>query len=197
MVIVDVVYYTPSGPILLISMSKPEHALLSEIMTSKVITVDISERVEEALRLMVKFDVGSVIVVDKQKPVGIITERDVTRAALRGDSLLKLPARSLMSRPLQTVTPDMEIWRTFEVMLKLGARRLPVVENDKLVGIVTEKDLTRWVLRVFYEPNLPEEVRRLVSNPHIEALAGRSKCPSCGRYQDECICFRTQIASEE
>ena len=45
-----------------------------------------------------------------------------------------------MSRPLQTVTPDMEIWRTFEVMLKLGARRLPVVENDKLVGIVTEKD---------------------------------------------------------
>jgi CBS domain-containing protein len=178
-------------------MSKPEHALLSEIMTSKVITVDISERVEEALRLMVKFDVGSVIVVDKQKPVGIITERDVTRAALRGDSLLKLPARSLMSRPLQTATPDMEIWRTFEVMLKLGARRLPVVENDKLVGIVTEKDLTRWVLRVFYEPNLPEEVRGLVSNPHIEALAGRSKCPNCGRYQDECICVRTQIASEE
>jgi len=197
LVIVDVVYYTPSGPILLISMSKPEHALLSEIMTSKVITVDISERVEEALRLMVKFDVGSVIVVDKQKPVGIITERDVTRAALRGDSLLKLPARSLMSRPLQTVTPDMEIWRTFEVMLKLGARRLPVVENEKLVGIVTEKDLTRWVLRVFYEPNLPEEVRGLVSNPHIEGLAGRSKCPSCGRYQDECICVRTQIASEE
>jgi CBS domain-containing protein len=181
----------------MISMSKPEHALLSEIMTSKVITVDISERVEEALRLMVKFDVGSVIVVDKQKPVGIITERDVTRAALRGDSLLRLPARSLMSRPLQTATPDMEIWRTFEVMLKLGARRLPVVENDKLVGIVTEKDLTRWVLRVFYEPNLPEEVRGLVSNPHIEALAGRPKCPNCGRYQDECICVRTQIASEE
>jgi CBS domain-containing protein len=181
----------------MISMSKPEHALLSEIMTSKVITVDISERVEEALRLMVKFDVGSVIVVDKQKPVGIITERDVTRAALRGDSLLRLPARSLMSRPLQTATPDMEIWRTFEVMLKLGARRLPVVENDKLVGIVTEKDLTRWVLRVFYEPNLPEEVRGLVSNPHMEALAGRPRCPSCGRYQDECICVRTQIASEE
>ena len=181
----------------MISMSKPEHALLSEIMTSKVITVDISERVEEALRLMVKFDVGSVIVVDKQKPVGIITERDVTRAALRGDSLLRLPARSLMSRPLQTATPDMEIWRTFEVMLKLGARRLPVVENDKLVGIVTEKDLTRWVLRVFYEPNLPEEVRGLVSNPHIEALAGRPRCTSCGRYQDECICVRTQIASEE
>ena len=178
-------------------MSKPEHAFLSEIMTTKVVTVDISERVEEALRLMVKFDVGSIIVVDKQKPVGIITERDITRAALRGDSLLRLPARSLMSRPLQTTTPNMEIWRTFELMLKLGVRRLPVVDNDKLVGIVTEKDLTRWVLRIFYEPNLPEEVQGLINNPHIEALTGRTKCPSCGRYQDECICVRTQIASEE
>ena len=178
-------------------MSKPEHAFLSEIMTAKVVTVDISERVEEALRLMVKFDVGSIVVMDKQKPVGIITERDITRAALRGDSLLKLPARSLMSRPLQTTTPNMEIWRTFELMLRLGVRRLPVVDNDKLVGIVTEKDLTRWVLRIFYEPNLPEEVQGLIKNPRIEALTGRPKCPSCGRYQDECICVRTQIASEE
>lgn len=178
-------------------MSKPEHAFLSEIMTTKVVTVDISERVEEALRLMVKFDIGSIIVVDKQKPVGIITERDITRAALRGDSLLRLPARSLMSRPLQTTTPNMEIWRTFELMLKLGVRRLPVVDNDKLVGIITEKDLTRWVLRIFYEPNLPEEVQGLINNPRIEALTGRPRCPSCGRYQDECICVRTQIASEE
>jgi len=178
-------------------MSKPEHAFLSEIMTTKVVTVDISERVEEALRLMVKFDVGSIIVVDKQKPVGIITERDITRAALRGDSLLRLPVRSLMSRPLQTTTPNMEIWRTFELMLKLGVRRLPVVDNDKLVGIVTEKDLTRWVLRIFYEPNLPEEVQGLINNPRVEALTGRPRCPSCGRYQDECICVRTQIASEE
>jgi len=178
-------------------MGKPEDALLSEIMTTNVVTIDISERVEEALRLMVKFDVGSVIVTDKQKPVGIITERDITRAALRGDSLLKLPARSLMSRPLQTTTPNMEIWKTFEVMLKLGVRRLPVVENEKLVGIVTEKDLTRWVLRIFYEPNLPEEIRTLVRNPQIEALAGRPRCPNCGHYQDECICVRTQLASEE
>jgi len=181
----------------LVSMSKPERASLSEIMTTHVITIDISERVEEALRLMVKFDVGSVVVVDKEKPVGIVTERDVTRAALRGDSLLKLPVRSLMSRPLQTAEPKMEIWRTFEVMLKLGVRRLPIVENEKLVGIVTEKDLTRWVLRIFYEPNLPEEISGLINNPRMETFAGRPRCPNCGRYQDECICVRTQLAPEE
>jgi CBS domain-containing protein len=178
-------------------MIKPEHAVLSEIMTRKVVTLDISERVEEALRLMVKFDVGSVVVTDKDKPVGIITERDVTRAALRGDSLLRVPVRGLMSRPIQTVTPNTEIWRTFELMLKLGVRRLPVVDNDKTVGMVTEKDLTRWVLRVFYEPNLPAEIRSLVHNPKIEALSGRPRCPNCGHYQDECICVTTKLAGEE
>jgi len=181
----------------MILMNKPEHARLSEIMTSKVVTVDISERVEEALRLMVRYDVGSVVVMDKEKPVGIITERDITRAALRGDSMLRLPARSLMSRPLQTVPPDMEIWRTFELMLKLGVRRLPVVENGKLVGLVTEKDLTRWVLRIFYEPNMPAEIRSLVHNPKIEVLTGRPRCPSCGHYQDECICVNTELTSED
>jgi CBS domain-containing protein len=178
-------------------MKNEGHAFLSEIMTSKVVTVDISELVEEALRLMVKFDIGSVVVTDKDKPVGIITERDVTRAALRGDSLLRLPVRSLMSRPLQTGSPDMEIWLTFETMLRLGVRRLPIVEDGRLVGIVSEKDLTRWVLRVFYEPNLPPEIRALVKNPNVEALTGRPRCPNCRRYQDECICVRTTLADEE
>ncbi len=170
---------------------------LSEIMTTKVITVDISERVEEALRLMIKFDVGSVIVTDKQKPVGIITERDITRASLRGDSLLKIPVRGLMSKPVQSVGQDTEVWKAFETMLKLGVRRLPVVEDERLVGMVTEKDLTRWVLRLFYEPNLPEEIRALVQNPQIEALTGRPRCPNCGNYQDECVCVRTAVSPEE
>jgi len=133
-------------------------------MTQEVITVDVKGRVVEALRLMVKADVGSVIVTDNGRPVGIITERDVTRASIQGDQLLSLPVTSLMSGHIQTASPDTEIWRAFETMLKLGIRRLPIMKGDKLIGIVTEKDLTRWVLRVFYEPNIPEELRSLVEN---------------------------------
>lgn len=147
--------------------------------------------------MMIKFDVGSVVVTDKEKPVGIITERDITRAALRGDSMLRLPARSLMSRPLQEVSPDLEAWKAFELMLKVGARRLPITENGKLVGIVTEKDLTRWVLRIFYEPNMPREIQALIRSPKIEALPNRPRCPDCGHYKDECICVNTELAEEE
>ena len=91
----------------------------------------------------------------------------------------------------------MEVWRTFELLLKLGVRHLPVVENDKVVGIVTVKDLVRWVLRTLYEPNIPAEIRSLVHNPKIEALVGRPRCPNCGLYQDECICVTTEVAGEE
>jgi CBS domain-containing protein len=102
-----------------------------------------------------------------------------------------------MSRPLQTVTPGIEIWRTFELMLKLGVRRLPVVEDGKLIGLVTEKDLTRWVLRSFYEPNIPAEIKSLVNNPRIEVLTGRTRCPYCGHYQDKCICVSTELTNED
>ncbi len=141
--------------------------VLSSIMTTNVMTVDVQAKMEEALRLMVKFDVGSVIVTDNGRPVGIITERDVTRASMQGDKLLSLPVTRIMSGHLQTSSPDAEIWRAFETMLKLGIRRLPIVQEDKLVGIVTEKDLTRWVLRVFYEPNIPDELRSLVKNTNL------------------------------
>jgi CBS domain-containing protein len=133
-------------------------------MTTEVMTVDVKGKVEEALRIMVKFDIGSVIVTDNGRPVGIITERDVTRASITGDQLISLPVTRLMSAHIQTASPDTEIRRGFEMMLKLGIRRLPIVHEGKLVGIVTETDLTRWVIRVFYEPNIPEEIRSLVKN---------------------------------
>lgn len=143
--------------------------VLSSIMTPEVITVDVKENVEVALRVMVKFDIGSVIVTDNGRPVGVITERDVTRTSIRGDQFLSSPVTSLMSIPIQTASPDTEIWRAFETMLKLGVRRLPIVQEGKLVGIVTEKDLTRWVLRVFYEPNIPEELRALIRKPQRQS----------------------------
>src|SRR5208282_4964516 len=92
-------------------MKSAESALLSEIMTTNIVTIDITERVEEALRLMVKFDIGSVVVTDKQKPVGIITERDVTRAALR--EIVYLDYRFGVSC-LGLYKPVLQTWRSGE-----------------------------------------------------------------------------------
>jgi CBS domain-containing protein len=115
-----------------------------------------------AAQIMVQHDIGSVVVVDGSNPVGIITERDITKQFIKGDEVLKQAVKSVMSRSLITAPPTTSIQDAFELMLKNKIRRLPIVENNNLVGIVTTKDLMRWVLRVSYEPNIPKHIRAIL-----------------------------------
>ncbi len=69
-----------------------------------------------------------------------------------------------MSKPLATICPSAEVWEAVEQMVRKGIRQLPVIEGEKLVGIITERDVFRWVIIIAYEPNIPEDVRRLVES---------------------------------
>jgi CBS domain-containing protein len=136
-------------------------------MSRTVVTVQANQSIRTAVAEMSKHDVGSVVVVKKGAPIGIITERDVMRqlAAKPGKDLDQL-SESLASKPLVTVSPDTEIWKAFMVMLRKKIRRIPVMEGGKMVGIVTERDLFKWVVGVLYEPNIPKDVKRLIAqNP--------------------------------
>jgi len=131
-------------------------------MNSPVITIESKATLASAARTMVKHDIGSVLVVEGKKPVGIITERDVTKQVIKGAAVLKEPLRKVMTKGLVTAPPSMLIQEAFELMLKNKIRRLPILENDAIVGIVTEKDLMRWVLRVSYEPNIPKHIKMIL-----------------------------------
>jgi CBS domain-containing protein len=135
--------------------------ILAHVMSSPVTTVKISDLLSVAAKKMVKQNIGSVVVVEGKEPVGIITERDITRHVVKGGGILRKPAKKIMSKLNVTASPNTTIQEAFELMLKNKVRRLPVLEHEKLMGIVTEKDLMRWVLRVSYEPNIP---------PHIKAI---------------------------
>jgi len=77
-----------------------------------------------------------------------------------------------MSKPLVTIAPSAEVWQAVEQMVRKDIVRLPVVEGDRLVGMATERDIFRWVIKVAYEPNLPEDLRKLVeSRAQAQALA--------------------------
>ena len=136
-------------------------------MSRTVRTIDAEDDLLAALKIMVKHDIGSVVVVRDGKPIGIITERDIVkRIGNVGQSALSSNVSKLASSPLVTVSPDTKIWEAFTIMLKKGIRRLPVKDDGGLAGIVTERDLLKWVVRVTYEPNIPEEIKRLISqNP--------------------------------
>jgi CBS domain-containing protein len=131
-------------------------------MSSPVITMESKSDIGSAARTMVQHEIGSVVVVEGKQPVGIITERDITKQVIKGSAVLKEPVKKVISKALVTAPPDMSIQEAFELMLMNKIRRLPILENNNLVGIVTEKDLMRWVLRVSYEPNIPKHIQMIL-----------------------------------
>lgn len=122
-----------------------EADLARGVMTSEVVTVGPDEPVEAAIRAMLDHDIGAVVVARDGEPLGLFTERDVTRRVLDGEDLLHRPVSEVMSAPAVTVAADTEVVEIFKLMNDRRIRRLPIVEDGKLVGIVTERDLLRWV----------------------------------------------------
>lgn len=118
---------------------------VGEIMTREVVTAVPDDTVERAVRLMVERGIGSIVVADGGRAEGVFTERDLARHILDTPGLLEQPVRAYMSSPVVSISPEMEIVAAFDRMNASGVRRLPVVDGDRLVGIVTERDLLRWV----------------------------------------------------
>lgn len=123
----------------------PTKDTVGEIMTRDVVTAAPDDTVEQAVRSMIEHDIGSVVVQDDGQPVGLFTERDVTRRILDEPGLLQRRLGDVMTSPVVSAEPSQQIVDAFELMNAKNVRRLPVVDGGKLVGIVTERDLLRWV----------------------------------------------------
>lgn len=146
------------------TQNRKDEEKIKQIMSKTVQTIEKSRPVRGALDTMIKHDIGSVVVADGLKVVGIITERDIMRNIARETSYLDKKCGDACSKPVISVGPNAESWEAFEIMLKNKIRRLPVLdENQRLLGIVTERDLFKWVVRVTYEPNVPKEIANLIS----------------------------------
>lgn len=146
------------------TVPKPEDTV-GAIMTKNPMTVDFDAPVKKVLQTMVNRDIGSLIVLKNGNPVGIITERDVTRISLRlmiGQNIYEDVVGRLMSSPLITLPPETPVRQAFEEMVTKKIRRLPIVEQGRLVGIVTERDLFKWVLSALHEPNIPDRIKKFL-----------------------------------
>jgi CBS domain-containing protein len=118
---------------------------IAEILRSKghdVITVTESQTVLEAVRILVEHNIGGVVVVGSEGPTGILTERDVLRLTARTPGELgSIEVGEAMTRVLITVKPDDQLAEAMDVMTKNKIRHLPVLEGDRLAGIVSIGDL--------------------------------------------------------
>jgi CBS domain-containing protein len=117
--------------------------LVSNIMKNQVISIDSSMSVKDAAKIMSDSGVGCLVVIQENIPVGILTERDfVTRVAfLSGSSPVSV--RDVMSSPLIAISPKETIGNLADIMKEKKIHKVPVIDGNKLVGIVTATDLIR------------------------------------------------------
>jgi len=130
-------------------------------MTKKVVTVPVTMKTIDALEAMVKRSVGSVVILERGKLYGIITERDIVRKITKDFDYLDRRLSETATKPVITVQPDTTVLEAFALLNKKKIRRLPVMDGETLLGIVTERDLFKWVVEIGGE--LPRKVRTLVS----------------------------------
>ncbi len=155
---------------------------VKEVMTREVCTSSKDVSLLNASRKMIKYGVGSIVVVENHSTLGVVTERDIlTKVVARNKVPNKVKLEEIMSSPTITVTPNTSIREASEIMQKKGIRRLPVVENNDLAGIITDND----ILSVSFDLN---EMSGLLSREEpmsMEEIPG--KCENCGRVSEDLV----------
>jgi len=116
-------------------------ARLEDIMSRDVFTIEGHTPVSEAAGAMVKGRIGSALVMQGTMLLGIVTERDVLRAAASGTDLRASPVSEWMTRDAQTASPDVDSEEAAQLMLTRGFRHLPVTEGGRVTGIVSLRDV--------------------------------------------------------
>ena len=121
-------------------------ATVKQLMSTKSdgtnYTVDCNDNVFKALEIMADADISAVMVEEDDKIVGIFTERDYSRKCeLKGLSAKDTSVRDLMTEQMLTVTPDTSMDQCMGLMKQYHIRHLPVLENDKMVGMVSMRDV--------------------------------------------------------
>jgi CBS domain-containing protein len=133
---------------------------VKSLMTKRVLTIESKETVLEGAKLMSQKEVGDLIVVDNEMPVGIVTERDFVRRIMARGKTLDTKISNVMSSPLVTISPDASVKEAARKMVKHRIRRLPVLKEHKLVGIIVVSDFARHLGRKTLTEGILEAIWR-------------------------------------
>jgi len=153
--------------------------LVKNWMSKEVISVDASEAMKDANQLLREHKIRMLPVMDKGKLVGVVTDRDLKRASASDANALdvyellyllsKIRVREIMTQDPVTVPPDFTVEETAEILLKHKISGVPVVDSDAVVGVITQSDIFRAMIRltgfkmrgIQFAFQIPEEPGRL------------------------------------
>jgi len=129
---------------------------------------------------MKKRKIGNVIVVEKKQPIGILTESDILKKVVaEGKTARDVQVKDVMSTPIIVIDPYVTLEEAMKTMGKCNIRRLPVIENNELIGIITQKDISimspilHEISREWYDIKVRDE-------SHFKKQIFSGKCEDCG-----------------
>jgi CBS domain-containing protein len=118
---------------------------VEDVMVESVITVDAESTVMQAVKVMNAHEIGCVVVTRKGRAVGIITERDLLKRVIaKSENAGKMKVKEIMTKPLIAGQPEMDLEEATRLMFDKKIKKLPVVENGKLLGLITLTDVARF-----------------------------------------------------
>jgi len=133
---------------------------VKDLMTNDVLTIDANKTVIEAAALMSQNDVGDLVVMENNTPVGIVTERDFVRRVLAVAKSANTRVSEVMSTPLKVIDPEAPIKEAARRMVNKGIRRLVVIKDNKLVGIITATDFAKHLGKKTFSDGILEAMGR-------------------------------------
>ena len=164
--------------------TEPEVVVVRDIMSRPVITVKESDTAADVAKLMAKHDIGCVLVSGKKgEIIGIVTERDIVqRIAAKNLVPSNVKVTESMSKPVITVQSGASVTDAAKLMNQKKVRRLAVVENGKLTGVITMKDILEVTPAII---DLASERSRVGSGRPRSALSSLSGyCDECETWSD-------------
>lgn len=160
---------------------------VGDIMTRNFVFVSPETDLRECARVMVKKRVGSLLIKEGDSLKGILTEKDIVWAVVKKTKkgLIEVLAKDLMKRKVVTIKPSADITEACEHFRKKKIRRLPVVENGKLIGIITEKDILKIDPGLFQmiaqNLKIREETEKL-NRYKMRSPRKQGICEECGEF---------------
>ena len=118
---------------------------VKQIMNNFVVSVDSSVTATDAAKMMEDTGVGSIVVLDNNLPVGIVTDRDFAIKIAAHSYPIDTPVRRIMSSPLISIDPNSDLWVASDLMSTRNVKKLPVIDDDKVVGMLTSSDLVKHI----------------------------------------------------
>jgi len=175
-----------------------DELLVRDVMSSPVIESKENETAEEVAQKMMRYRVGAIIVTDKNgSPLGIVTKTDlVEKVIARNLKPDDVKARDIMTTPLETIDPEAKIEDALRKMSKLKISRLAVVYKNRLMGLISVKDILQVTPEILEIVKEHMEIMGIALPRSTEGYV-EGYCDSCGEWSDMLLNVEGQYLCED